>query len=171
MTRWTWAYGFAGVAALLIACGDQDVPSGPTAVSTESPTAALAPARPTPNTTLKATPTASLRPTPSPSSTPTPTPTARESAALHLAEQVPWFREPPGAAGAEAARLLVELWLRDDGLGRAVAGLPWIAAAPVGEGVPTALSALRDIADADQELAMRVLGYPWVAADVLSRDE
>ena len=108
MTRWTWAYGFAGVAALLIACGDQDVPSGPTAVSTESPTAALAPARPTPNTTLKATPTASLRPTPSPSSTPTPTPTARESAALHLAEQ---------------------------------------------------------------ELAMRVLGYPWVAADVLGRDE
>ena len=126
MTRWTWAYGLAGLAALLIACGDQPVPRDPT---------------PGPTPTL-------------------PTPTAPESAALHLAELVPWFREPLGAAGAEAARLLVELWLRDDSLGKAVAALPWIGSAPVGEEIPTALGALRDIADADLELARRVLAYP-----------
>ena len=113
MIRWTWAYGLTGLAALLIACGDQPVPRDPT---------------PGPPPTL-------------------PTPTAPESAALHLAELVPWFREPLGAAGAEAARLLVELWLRDDSLGKAVAALPWIASAPVGEEIPTALGALRDIAD------------------------
>ena len=137
MTRWTWAYGLAGLAALLIACGDQPVPRDPT---------------PGPTPTL-------------------PTPTAPESAALHLAELVPWFREPLGAAGAEAARLLVELWLRDDSLGKAVAALPWIASAPVGEEIPTALGALRDIADADLELARRVLAYPWVADGALDRDE
>ena len=137
MTRCTWAYGLAGLAALLIACGDQPAPRDPTV----SPTPTL------------------------------PTPTARESATLQLAELIPWFREPPGAAGAEAARLLVELWLRDDSLGKAVAALPWVASAPVGEWVPTALSVLTDIADADLELARRVLGYPWLADGALARDE
>lgn len=137
MTRWTWAYGLAGLAALLIACGDQPAPRDPTV----SPTPTL------------------------------PTPTARESATLQLAELVSWFREPPGAAGAEAARLLVELWLRDDSLGKAVAALPWIASAPVGEEIPTALGVLTDIADTDLELARRVLGYPWLADGALARDE
>ena len=77
----------------------------------------------------------------------------------------------PGPRGAEAARLLVELWLRDDSLGKAVAALPWVASAPVGEWVPTALGVLTDIADADLELARRVSGYPWLAGGALARDE
>ena len=37
--------------------------------------------------------------------------------------------------------------------------------------MPAALSALRDIADTDQELARQVLGYTWVADDSLARHE
>ena len=67
--------------------------------------------------------------------------------------------------------MLIDFWLRDDDLGKAVAGLPWIASTPIGEEVYEVLSNFRAVADADLELAKRVLGYPWVSDGGLTGDE
>ena len=181
MTRWALACGFAGAAALLIACGEQTVPQAPTALATLPSPSPSAPAMPTPDPTLKEmtgtapSPTQIADASPSPTFTPTPTatrtPTAQEAAHEAIAALVPWFPEPTGPAGEEAARLLSELWLKDDSLGRAVASLPWVASAPVGEMTPAVLLAMRDIADVDRELVSRVLGYRWLATGVLSDDQ
>ena len=86
-----------------------------------------------------------------------------------MAELLSWFQEPPGPLYVKVAQLLVELWLRDDGLGKTVAELSWIASLPIGEEAPVTLTNLRDIADADLDMAKRISGYPWLT-DGVSRD-
>ena len=134
----------------------------PAATQTSVPTATHVPTvRPTQTATATPQPTS----TPSPSPTATPTPTAREVAAAHLVEAIPWFENPPGAAYADIAEVLIDLWLRDTDLGNAVAGLPWVADR-VSEEEAGVLHSLRYIADADQGLAKQVVSYPWFGDDV-----
>ena len=78
-------------------------------------------------------PTAAATLTPAPISTPEPTPTAtpiptpaldpEAAARAELAELLPWYYDPPYEL---AALPIVELWLKDEELGRKLANAPWI---------------------------------------------
>ncbi len=156
-----WACLLA-ILSLLWACQDEagqastPHPATPTPSATDAAPMAAAPTPTATGATVS---------TPSPAaaqvSAPTPTPTAREAAGAAIADLIPWFRETPSSYGEEAARLLVDLWLLDDGLGKAVTALPWMVRAPVSEAMPTALGALRDIASTEPDLARLVVGLPW----------
>ena len=153
--------------------------AAPTPSPTATPTATPAPTpTPTPTPVPTPTPTATPKPTPVPTPTasptqtptpsPTPTPTARDIAAAHLSEIIPWFENPPAAA-LDVAELLVHLWVRNRDLGNVVVGLPWVTDG-VDRQEAEVLYRLRDIAVTDLALGKQIVNYPWFAVSVTSRE-
>ena len=135
----------------------------PAPLPTETPTPATAAPSATPVPTETPTPVPTETPTPAP--TATPTPTARDIAAGHLSELLPWFDDPPDDNYSAAAEQFVTIWLVDVELAEAVVGLDWVAN-KIGSGEVRFLRWLIGLADTDLELSQQVLGYPWLADDV-----
>lgn len=101
--------------------------SAPTPTSTPSPTPTVAPTF---------TPTPSPTPAPTPTFTPTPTPTARDLARSQLEEIVPWVANAHNFPQADAAALLVDMWLADREFAGAVAGINWVSDGVRGNELP-----------------------------------
>ncbi|MDE2941524.1 MAG: hypothetical protein OXP10_04185 [Chloroflexota bacterium] len=84
-----------------------------------------------------------------------------------MAEIIPWFEDPEGAASADAARILVDLFLDYPDVGNTVAKLPWVVDGASQVEVDL-LWSLQRIADVDSDLAGRIIALPWLASDVTS---
>ena len=161
----------------LAAAGCIDPPP-PTPVPTATPTPApaatptLAPtARPAPSpaTAPAATPTAAPTPAPAPTATPAPSPTPispptpipppplspEEAARAELAELLPWYDDPPFPL---AALPIVEMWLKDAELGRALARAWWLQDG-LGPLESDAVYGVQWLYDRDPALARRMFAH------------
>ena len=110
-------------------------------------------------------PTSTATPTHTP--TPTGTPTPREVAVAHLSRKLQWIDKPPDPAHSDAAKYIIDTWLRDAHLGDSVTAMNWVANGIIKREVKV-LESLLKVATIDVGLARRIFGFAWVAesADV-----
>ena len=77
-----------------------------------------------------------------------------------MTRSIPWFASPPDAAHDEVAEWLIDLWIREPGLGDSVAQIPWLAD-DVDDDELWALLGLTEISSLDLGLAKTVVASPW----------
>ena len=122
--------------------------------------------------TITLTPEPAAVPEPGLAPTPTdpPTPGPREMAASRLLSVIPWIENPESHLHKQAAKLLINISLRDSDLGNSVAGLQWIADGMMKEGEVEALVEFENIAAIDMAMTVQLLSQPWFA-DGISRND
>ena len=129
---------------------------------TATPSSALVAATPSPAIGHTTTPT----PVPQPARTTVP---SAVPPADHLAQILPWLKNPPDSEHRRAGQAIAAAWEDNPETGSTVAKLPWVLDGVSGA-EPEAIEVIIHLAAADLELARLVSQWPWVGGDMNGYD-